>query len=366
MAEAAADGQEGRARAGRQEPQRRLRRRRLRHRRRHGPDRGLPALRARSARPVPGWSSRTSIHDRFVDELVARAEQIRLGGPFDADAETGTLISAAHRDKIEAYVAAGARRGRGAALRRQAPGRPGPGRRLLLPADDPRRLRPEHVACVHDESFGPVLTVETFTDEDDAVRIANDTVYGLAGAVWTQDAGKAQRVAERLRHGTVWINDYHPYLPQAEWGGFKQSGIGRELGPTGLAEYRETKHIWQNIDPAPQHWFGGLSRRAGGERMTSRPAPGRRRSGRRPRPRSDGSDRPRGRAHPSTTSGRSSAPTPRASPARDAELPRAEELKAQDRLHRGRARRVASTSRPARCSSSWACPAPASPRWCAA
>ena len=103
---------------------------------------------------------------------------------------------------------------------------------------------------VQDESFGPVLTVERFTDEDDAVRIANDTTYGLAGAVWTQDAGRAQRVARRLRHGTVWINDYHPYVPQAEWGGFKQSGVGRELGPAGLAEYRETKHIWQNVRPA--------------------------------------------------------------------------------------------------------------------
>ena len=68
--------------------------------------------------------------------------------------------------------------------------------------------------------------------------------------MWTQDAGKAQRVAERLRHGTVWINDYHPYVPQAEWGGFKQSGVGRELGPTGLDEYREIKHIWQNIRPS--------------------------------------------------------------------------------------------------------------------
>ena len=75
-----------------------------------------------------------------------------------------------------------------------------------------------------------MLTVETFTSEDEAVAIANDSTYGLAGAVWTQDAGKAQRVAGRLRMGTVWINDYHPYVPQAEWGGYKQSGIGRELG----------------------------------------------------------------------------------------------------------------------------------------
>jgi betaine-aldehyde dehydrogenase len=110
---------------------------------------------------------------------------------------------------------------------------------------------------VHEESFGPVLTVERFRDEDDAVRIANDTEYGLAGAVWTQDAGRAQRVARRLRHGTVWINDYHPYVPQAEWGGFGHSGVGRELGPAGLDEYREAKHVWQNIHPRPQHWFRG-------------------------------------------------------------------------------------------------------------
>lgn len=193
-----------------------------------------------------------ALHDRFVDEIVRRAREIRLGGPFDARAQTGPLISAAHRAKVEEYVARGLEEG---AVLRCGGGRP-------EGLDEGFYYLPTvldgctgDMSVIQDESFGPVLTVERFADEADAVRLANATVYGLAGAVFTTDEARAQRVAARLRLGTVWINDYHPYVPQAEWGGFKQSGFGRELGPAGIAEYREAKHIWRNTDPSPQGWF---------------------------------------------------------------------------------------------------------------
>ncbi|WP_309132900.1 aldehyde dehydrogenase family protein [Brevibacterium sp.] len=194
-----------------------------------------------------------SIAEEFTDRLVARAEKIRLGGPFDENAETGPLISAEHRDKVTEYVENGVAEG----ARLRCGGKWGEGDLekgfYYLPTvlDQVKR----GMSVVTDEAFGPVVTVETFSTEEDAIATANDTIYGLAGAVWTQDAGKCQRVAAKLRHGTIWINDFHPYLPQAEWGGFGQSGFGRELGPTGLAEYQEAKHIYHNLEPAVTGWF---------------------------------------------------------------------------------------------------------------
>jgi betaine-aldehyde dehydrogenase len=197
-----------------------------------------------------------TIADRFIEELGRRADAIRLGGGLDETTETGALITAAHRDKVEAYVEEARADGARIVAGGRRPDEPhlqqGYYYRPTVITDVRRDMR-----IIREEVFGPVVTVERFRTEDEAVELANDTTYGLAGAVWTSDASRAQRVAGRLRHGTVWINDYNTYLPQAEWGGFKQSGIGRELGPTGLDEYREAKHIWQNTKPGPTGWFGG-------------------------------------------------------------------------------------------------------------
>jgi betaine-aldehyde dehydrogenase len=109
---------------------------------------------------------------------------------------------------------------------------------------------------VQEEVFGPVITVEKFSGEDEAVRLANGTIYGLAAGFWTRDPDRIHRVAKQLRFGTVWINDFNVYFTQAPWGGYKQSGLGRELGRHGLEEYTEVKHIFQNHKPEPSGWFG--------------------------------------------------------------------------------------------------------------
>ncbi|MEU6682101.1 aldehyde dehydrogenase family protein [Streptomyces sp. NPDC046832] len=197
-----------------------------------------------------------SLHDRFVEAYAERARAIRLGNGMEDGIESGPLSSAEHREKVESYIALGKKEGARLVTGGTRPDDPALSRGFfLLPtifADCDRSMR-----IVQEEVFGPVVTVERFHTEDEAVELANDTRYGLAGGVWTSEASRAQRVAQRLRHGTVWINDFHPYVPQAEWGGFGRSGVGRELGPTGLREYQEAKHIYQNLAPAPSGWFKG-------------------------------------------------------------------------------------------------------------
>lgn len=196
-----------------------------------------------------------SLHDRFVTALVERVKKIRLGNGMVESTQMGPLISAEHRAKVEKYVAIGKKEGAKLLIGGKRPQSEELSKGFFFEPTIFDGCSTE-MRIVQEETFGPILTVETFRTEEEAVRLANDSIYGLAGAVWTQDMNRAQRISRKLRMGTVWINDFHPYFPQAPWGGYKQSGIGRELGKTGLEEYTEQKHIFQNLNPQPMKWFG--------------------------------------------------------------------------------------------------------------
>lgn len=194
------------------------------------------------------------VHDALVERIVARLPEITLGDGFVDGVRSGPLISPEHRAKVEGHIARAIEQGATLLAGGRRPDDPALAAGCYL---EPTLFTDvdASMAIVREEVFGPVLTVEAFHTEDEAIALANDTVYGLAGAVWTTDAGRAERVAGALRCGTVWINDFHPYFPQAEWGGFKRSGIGRELGIAGYEEYTELKHVHHTLRPAASGWL---------------------------------------------------------------------------------------------------------------
>ena len=188
-----------------------------------------------------------SIHDAFVEQLVARAERMEPGDPFDPKTRMGPVISQEQLDRVMGYIAAG--REEGAELLTG-------GERALYQDEEKGfwlrptifdRVRPEH-RIAKEEIFGPVLATMTFGDEDEALEIANQTIYGLAGAVWTQDIKRAHRFAQGLKAGTVWVNTYHPLDPASPFGGYKQSGHGRELGQYALDLYTQVKSVWVDLN----------------------------------------------------------------------------------------------------------------------
>jgi len=191
-----------------------------------------------------------SIHDTFIERLAGNTRKIRIGPGLDESSQLGPVVSKGQRDGILEFIEDGKREGTlvvGGGVPSGAPYDKGyfvePTVFTGLPADS--RL-------IGQEIFGPVLTVQTFDEEEEAIALANGTEYGLAAGLWTSDLNRAWRVGKAIRSGTIWINTYHHFYPEAEVGGFKTSGVGRQQGIEGLNEFTETKHL--NFDGSPTLW----------------------------------------------------------------------------------------------------------------
>jgi aldehyde dehydrogenase (NAD+) len=183
-----------------------------------------------------------SIHQQFVEKVVARAQQRKLGNPLDPATTQGPQVDQAQFEKILHYIELGKQAGAKCLTGGERVGKKG-----FYIAPTVFDHVTDDMAISTDEIFGPVMSILPFKSIDEVIARANNTHYGLAAAVWTQDVSKAHRIAAEVRAGTVWINCYDVFDAAAPFGGFKQSGIGRELGEAALANYTELKTVTLNL-----------------------------------------------------------------------------------------------------------------------
>ena len=180
-----------------------------------------------------------AVHDDLVARLVKRVEAMVVGAPTEGeDVEMGPLVSREHHARVVAALQRAHADGARAAVGGKVPDRPGFFVEPTVLVDIPAGA-----ACTTEEIFGPVVTIETFTDEDAAIAAANATPYGLSASVWTENARRAAGVPSRLDFGTVWVNDHLAFATEMPWGGFKSSGYGRDLSAYALDDYSRTKHV---------------------------------------------------------------------------------------------------------------------------
>ncbi|MER1984513.1 MAG: aldehyde dehydrogenase family protein [Solibacillus sp.] len=195
-----------------------------------------------------------TIYDEYVKRYVARAEKIKVGPGLEEGNNMGAIVSEAQMNSILGYVEKG--KAEGATLKTGGYRLTDNGRdKGFFIAPTVFTDVTSDMTIVREEIFGPVVTIQKFSTEEEAVKLANDTEFGLAGGVFSNDGAKALRVIKQVRAGITWVNDYHPTYVEAPWGGYKQSGIGRSLGKYSLEEFQEVKQINIRLNVEPNEWF---------------------------------------------------------------------------------------------------------------
>ena len=194
-----------------------------------------------------------SIHDAFVKRFAERANAMTIGNPLD-NPDMGPLVSEGQLRDVLGYVQKGIEEGATLVCggERYTEGECAKGYFMRPTIFD--NCTPD-MTIVREEIFGPVVTIQTFQTEEEAIALANDTIYGLAGGVFTHQLERALRVVKEVRAGITWVNAFNPTYNEAPWGGYKMSGIGRELGVHGLEEYQEIKQVNINLTPGPAGWY---------------------------------------------------------------------------------------------------------------
>lgn len=183
-----------------------------------------------------------SVHDQFVEQIAERAKKMTPGDPFDKSTRLGAIVSEKQLTRVLDYVRSGKSEGANLLTGGERLDRPG----YFMEAAVFDNVRPD-MKIAQEEIFGPVLAALAFEDVDEAISLGNNTIYGLAAGVWTQDIKKAHRVAHALRAGTVWVNTFNRYDPAAPFGGYKHSGFGRDLGVHALEGYTQVKNVWVDL-----------------------------------------------------------------------------------------------------------------------
>jgi aldehyde dehydrogenase (NAD+) len=183
-----------------------------------------------------------SLHDAFVEKLVAKTRRLRLGDPNDPVTDLGPVVSRKQQERVLGYIELGKKQGATIAVGGGAPKDPGLEKGFFVQPTVFIHVK-NSMTIAREEIFGPVLSVIRYESDNEAVALANDSTYGLGGGVWSKDIPRAKSIARRLRAGTVWINEWHLISEKAPFGGYKESGIGREFGIEGLKEFMETKHL---------------------------------------------------------------------------------------------------------------------------